>query len=43
LGDEHVAAVYTSIDSQIESQINPPIVTPTLPWQTPVSITPIEE
>jgi hypothetical protein len=43
LGEEQVAAVYTSIDTQIENQINPPIVTPTLPWQTPVSITPIEE
>ena len=32
LGEEQVAAVYTSIDSQIEDQINPKIVTPTLPW-----------
>ena len=28
LGEEQVAAVYTSIDTQIENQINPPIVTP---------------
>lgn len=32
LGEEQVAAVYTSIDSQIEDQINPKIVTPILPW-----------
>ena len=32
LGEEQVAAVYTSIDSQIEDQINPPIVSPKLPW-----------
>lgn len=32
LGEEQVAAVYASIDSQIENQINPPIVSPQLPW-----------
>ena len=32
LGEEQVAAVYTSIDSQIEDQISPKIVTPVLPW-----------
>ena len=32
LGEEQVAAVYTSIDSQIEDQISPKIVTPPLPW-----------
>ena len=32
LGEEQVAAVYTSIDAQIENEINPPIVTPPLPW-----------
>ncbi len=32
LGEEQVAAVYTSIDTQIENEINPPIVTPPLPW-----------
>ena len=35
LGEEQVAAVYTSIDTQIENQINPPIVSPQLPWLTP--------
>ena len=32
LGEEQVAAVYTSIDSQIEDAVNPKIVTPVLPW-----------
>ena len=32
LGEEQVAAVYTSIDSQIEDQIHPKIVSPKLPW-----------
>lgn len=32
LGEEQVAAIYTSIDTQIENQINPPIVSPALPW-----------
>ena len=32
LGEEQVAAVYTSVDTQIENEINPPIVTPVLPW-----------
>lgn len=32
LGEEQVAAIYTSIDTQIENEINPPIVTPPLPW-----------
>ena len=35
LGEETVAAVYTSIDTQIENQVNPPIVTPPLPWVAP--------
>lgn len=35
LGEEQVAAVYTSIDTQIENQINPPIVSPPLPWLQP--------
>lgn len=35
LGAEQVAAVYTSIDTQIETAKNPPIVTPPLPWATP--------
>lgn len=37
LGTDTVEAVYRSIDTQIEGQVNPPIVTPPLPWQTPVS------
>ena len=32
LGAEQVAAIYDSIDQQIENQINPPIITPPLPW-----------
>ena len=32
LGEEQVAAVYTSIDTQIEDAISPKIVTPPLPW-----------
>lgn len=32
LGAEQVAAIYTGIDTQIENQVNPPIVTPPLPW-----------
>ncbi len=32
LGEEQVAAVYSSIDSQIETQINPSVITPSLPW-----------
>lgn len=32
LGDDQVSAVYTSIDSQIETQVNPPIISPKLPW-----------
>ena len=35
LGAEQVAAVYTSIDTQIENQVNPPLVTPPLPWSQP--------
>ncbi len=34
LGEAQVAAVHASIDSQIENQINPPSVTPPLPWLT---------
>lgn len=32
LGSDTVDAVYRSIDQQIEAQVNPPIVTPPLPW-----------
>ena len=38
LGAETVAATEAAIDTQIENQINPPIVTPPLPWaQAPVA------
>jgi len=37
LGSDTVDAVYRSIDQQIEGQVNPTIVHPPLPWQTPVS------
>jgi len=32
LGEEQVAALEANIAQQIEDQINPPVVTPTLPW-----------
>lgn len=32
LGSDTVDAVYRSIDQQIEAQVNPPIVSPKLPW-----------
>ena len=35
LGEEQVTAIYTSIDSQIENQVNPPLVTLPLPWLNP--------
>ena len=35
LGVTQVTAIYTSIDSQIQNQIDPPIVTLPLPWNTP--------
>ena len=35
LGEEGTAAVYTSIDTQIQNQIDPPIITPPLPWSQP--------
>lgn len=34
LGNDTEQAVYRSIDTQIEGQANPTIVTPPLPWQT---------
>lgn len=37
LGTDTVEAVYRSIDTQIQGQVSPTIVTPPLPWQTPVS------
>ena len=35
IGEDGVAATYASIDTQIENQVNPPIITPPLPWATP--------
>ena len=32
LGANQVSSVYSSIDSQINDQVNPKIVTPKLPW-----------
>lgn len=32
LGEEQVAAYEANIDKQIADQINPPVVTPALPW-----------
>ena len=36
LGEESVLATEASIAGQIESQINPTVVSPTLPWSTAV-------
>ena len=35
LGEEQVAAVYTSIDTQIETARNPPVISLPLPWAQP--------
>lgn len=35
MGEDGVNATYANIDSQIENQVNPPIVTPPLPWAQP--------
>lgn len=32
LGEEQVAAYEANVATQIENQINPPVVTPPLPW-----------
>lgn len=32
LGEERVVAFEASVTAQIEAQINPPVVTPPLPW-----------
>lgn len=34
MGSEQVAAINANIEQQIENQVNPPIVTPSLPWST---------
>lgn len=35
MGAETLAAQLTALDQQIENQINPPTVSPPLPWATP--------
>ena len=35
LGPDTVQAVYRMIDTQIQGQVSPPIVTPPLPWEGP--------
>ena len=32
MGSEQVAAINANIEQQIENQVNPPVVTPPLPW-----------
>jgi hypothetical protein len=32
LGEEQVASYEANVAQQIENQINPPVVTPPLPW-----------
>jgi hypothetical protein len=32
MGEEQVAKIIANIEQQIENQVNPPIVTPPLPW-----------
>ena len=37
MGIDAVTALQQNLDTQIENQINPPIVTPPLPWATPAA------
>ena len=37
LGPETCAAQIVALDQQIENQINPPVVSPPLPWATPTA------
>jgi hypothetical protein len=37
MGAEGVASLEANLDQQIENQINPPIVTPPLPWAAPTA------
>ena len=39
-GAETLAAQIVSLDKQIENQINPPVVSPPLPWVTPPVVEP---
>lgn len=34
MGESQVAAINANIEQQIQNQINPPVVTPPLPWST---------
>lgn len=36
MGAEGVASLEANLNTQIENQINPPIVTPPLPWAAPI-------
>jgi hypothetical protein len=33
MGDEQIQAIQTDLDNQIVSLANPPIISPTLPWE----------
>jgi len=35
MGEEVLAAQVAALDKQIENQINPPVVSPPLPWSNP--------
>ena len=35
MGPEQVAAYEANVAAQIDAQVNPPVVTPPLPWATP--------
>jgi hypothetical protein len=35
MGEETLAAQVAALDKQIENQINPPVVSPPLPWSNP--------
>lgn len=35
IGEDGVASATSTVDSILESLSNPPVITPTLPWETP--------
>lgn len=37
MGTEQVAATEAAVETQIQNQINPPVVTPPLPWVQPAA------
>ena len=43
MGEDGVVATEASVATQIENQINPPIVTPPLPWAPAPSVAPADE